>query len=65
MIESGWSITGSRRSFVVRESCSINSRNFTQAMNHSDGKEVKVAMQQTAADVDQVKRLSSNLFTAD
>jgi hypothetical protein len=50
---------------VVRKSCSINSRNFTQAMNHSDGKEVKVAMQQTAADVDQVKRLSSNLFSAD
>ena len=28
---------------------------------HSDGKEVKAATQQTATDVDQIKRLSSNL----
>jgi hypothetical protein len=34
-------------------------------MNHSDGKEVKVATQQTAADVDQVKRMSSNPISAD
>ena len=32
---------------------------------HSDGKEVKAATQQTASDVDQIKRLSSNLAGAD
>ena len=34
-------------------------------LNDSDGKEVKVTTQQTATDVDQVKRLSSNLISAE
>ena len=72
-------MTGLRRSFVVRKSSSINPKNSTYILNHSDGKEAKVAMQQTATDVDQVKvatqqtaididqvkRLSFSLITAD
>ena len=34
-------------------------------MSHSDGKEVKEATQQTATDVDQMKRLSSDVISAD
>ena len=64
---------------MVRKSSSINPKNSTYIVNHSDGKEAKVAMQQTATDVDQVKvatqqpaididqvkRLSSSLISAD
>ena len=41
------------------------SRNHTRTMNHSDGKEAQVVMQQTATDVDQVKRLSSHSISPD
>jgi hypothetical protein len=58
------STIGSRRSCVVRKSSSTNSPSHAQTLNHSGGNEVKVAMQQTATDVDQVKRLSSNLVSA-
>jgi hypothetical protein len=34
-------------------------------LRHSDGREVKIAVQQTVTDVDQVKRPSSNLISAD
>ena len=40
---------------MVRKSSSTNSQSHTQAPNHSDGKEVKIATQQTAIDVDQMK----------
>ena len=49
---------------MVRKSSSTSSRNLTQTLNHSDGNEVKVATQQIVADVDQLKRLSSNLIEA-
>ena len=49
---------------MVRKSSSTSSRNYTQTLNHSGGNEVKVATQQMATDVDQVKRLSSDLIGA-
>jgi hypothetical protein len=72
-------MTGSRRSFVVRKLSTINPQNRTLTLNISDGKETKVALQQTATNVDQVKVaaqqiaididhvkcLSSNLIDAD
>ena len=64
---------------MVRKSSSTNPRNHTLILNHSDGKDVKVVVQQTANDVDQVKvatqqtafgidqvkRLSSHPISAD
>ena len=43
---------------MVRKSSFISPRNLTYALNHIDGKEIRVATQQTATDVDQMKRLS-------
>ena len=55
-----------RKSFAVRKSFSINLQLYVlRNLNHSDGREVKVAVQQTANDVDQVKRLSSNFIIVD
>ena len=50
----------------MRKSFSINLQLYVlRNLNHSDGREVKVAVQQTANDVDQVKRLSSNFIIVD
>jgi len=50
----------------VRKSFSVGLRPYLRRnLNHSDGREVKVAVQQTANDVDQVKRLSSNFISVD
>ena len=40
---------------MVRKTSSTNSRSQTQSLNYSDGKEMKMVMQQMAADLDQVK----------
>ena len=58
-------MTGSRKSVVVRKSYLTNLQSLALKLGTSDGKEAKVIIQQTAADVDQVKRLSSNLISAD
>jgi len=49
----------------VRKPPPVNPRIHTYTLNHSDGKEVKVATQQTAIDVDQMKRSSSKLISVD
>jgi hypothetical protein len=49
---------------VVRELSSINPKNHTYTLNYSDRKEAKLALLQTAIDVDQAKRLSSSLINA-
>ena len=78
MIGWEWSVTASRRSFVVRK-LFLSYHLIILKLNDSDGKEVKVVMQQTAtgvdqvkvttqqtaSDVDQVKSLSSNLIIID
>ena len=47
-----------------KSSLIINPRNYAYTLNHLDGKEMKVAIQQTATGVDQLKRMSSNLISA-
>jgi len=51
---------------VDRKSSLSNPKSYLlYNFGHSDGKEVKLAAQQAVVDVDQVKRLSSNLISAD
>ena len=64
MTESRWSTTRSPRPSQVCKTSSVNPRNNALTLKCPDGKEVKVSTQQTASDVDEVKRLSSNLINA-
>jgi len=53
---------------MVRKSYLINPQVILYLLynlGQSDGREVKIAVQQTVTDVDQVKRLSSNLISTD
>ena len=50
---------------MVGKSPSIKPPYHTQTLSNSDGEEAKVVIQQTAAGVHQMQRLSSNLISAD